>query len=86
VLYPLTGPRSLEQMADKLLRAVADEGMPHGHSSVADHITVSIGTACIVPEKTYSPEQLVAAADHAVYEAKNKGRNRVYNAPVKAAD
>jgi diguanylate cyclase (GGDEF)-like protein len=86
VLYPQTGPRSLEQMADKLLRAVADERMPHGHSSVADHITVSIGTACIVPEQSYSPEQLVAAADHAVYEAKNKGRNRVYNAPVRAAD
>ena len=86
VLYPQTGPRSLEQMADKLLRAVADERMPHGHSSVADHITVSIGTACIVPEQSYNPEQLVAAADHAVYEAKNKGRNRVYNAPVKTTD
>jgi diguanylate cyclase (GGDEF)-like protein len=86
VLYPQTGPRSLEQMAERLLRAVADERMPHGYSSVADHITVSIGTACIVPEPSYSPEQLVAAADHAVYEAKNKGRNQVFEAPVATAD
>jgi len=43
------------------------------------HLTVSIGVACF-PEHATSPEELVRAADEALYEAKLQGRDRVVTA------
>jgi two-component system cell cycle response regulator len=42
-------------------------------------LTVSIGLACF-PEHATSPEELVRAADQALYQAKLQGRNRVVTA------
>ncbi len=44
------------------------------------HCTVSIGVAAFVGTGATDPEQLVAAADAALYAAKNSGRNRVVTA------
>ena len=38
--------------------------------------TVSIGVACLVPDMAGSPKSLIAAADKALYQAKEQGRNR----------
>ncbi|HEX7192342.1 MAG TPA: diguanylate cyclase [Thermoanaerobaculia bacterium] len=40
-------------------------------------ITISAGVATIVPNRDNSPDDLVSAADAALYEAKRAGRNRV---------
>lgn len=40
-------------------------------------VTISGGVATIVPARGLSPDQLVSAADAALYEAKRTGRNRV---------
>jgi len=40
------------------------------------HITASIGVACFGPGQN-APHILLAAADRALYRAKNEGRNRV---------
>ncbi|HEY2325623.1 MAG TPA: diguanylate cyclase [Thermoanaerobaculia bacterium] len=40
-------------------------------------ITISAGVATIVPDRDISPDDLVSAADAALYEAKRAGRNRV---------
>ena len=42
----------------------------------AQHITISIGIAALTPERDTRPT-LMAAADTALYRAKNEGRNRV---------
>jgi diguanylate cyclase (GGDEF)-like protein len=42
----------------------------------AEGVTASVGVATVAPEGT-SPEELVQAADSALYEAKDRGRNRV---------
>ena len=40
-------------------------------------VTISAGVATIVPRRDVAPEELVSAADAALYEAKRAGRNRV---------
>jgi diguanylate cyclase (GGDEF)-like protein len=63
--------------AEALRRAVAEEALAHPASPLAPHVTISVGVAALVPSADASPEQLVAAADRAMYEAKSGGRNRV---------
>ena len=53
-------------------------------SPVETAVTVSIGVAEAV-RQTNSPEQVVKAADKALYAAKRKGRNRVVVSPVSSA-
>ena len=63
--------------ADALRRAVVQQALAHPASPLAPHVTISVGVAVLVPSAEGSPEQLVAAADRALYEAKTSGRNRV---------
>ena len=46
---------------------------------VGPRLTVSIGVACF-PEHATQPEELLRAADEALYEAKLQGRDRVVTA------
>ena len=50
--------------------------LPHPASRLG-MVTVSIGVAAIVPRAGLSPELLIAAADAALYRAKQSGKNRV---------
>jgi diguanylate cyclase (GGDEF)-like protein len=66
-----------EETAERLRKRVADVAMPHADSVTASHVTISIGVATTVPGKDSEKELLIAAADDALYEAKEAGRNRV---------
>jgi len=64
--------------------AVAEACRSHLEALAIEHldaaggvVTMSIGVATLVPPLDAGAEQLVAAADEAMYEAKNGGRNRV---------
>ena len=64
-------------IAHRLHCAVEALQRPHPRSSVADVVTVSVGVAVADPGSGSSPAALCAAADAALYLAKNSGRNRV---------
>ena len=78
ILYPQTGPEALEVMARQILESILELEVPHSQSPISTVVTASIGLATLVPEASKQPEDLVRAADHAVYMAKRKGRNRLW--------
>jgi len=69
----LDGALAVAEACRSHLEALAIE---HGDAA-AGVVTMSIGVATLVPALDTGAEQLVAAADQAMYEAKNGGRNRV---------
>ena len=50
--------------------------LPHPASSVADIVTISIGTASIKPNEKDDLNQFIRTADNALYSAKAHGRNQ----------
>jgi diguanylate cyclase (GGDEF)-like protein len=71
-----------QHTAERLRRLVSDCAIPHERSATARVVTVSAGVAAAVPAKDGLAELLVAAADAALYQAKNEGRNRVAAKPA----
>lgn len=47
------------------------------NEGLATVITVSLGVASVVPDESIHPENVINAADQALYQAKKDGRNRV---------
>jgi diguanylate cyclase (GGDEF)-like protein len=78
VLMPHTGLRGAAGVAEKLRQQIEELNLEHARSDVSNRVTISLGVASAIPERGSSPEQLIAAADRAGYEAKRLGRNRVH--------
>ncbi|KQP36283.1 diguanylate cyclase domain-containing protein [Pseudorhodoferax sp. Leaf274] len=64
------------RVAQRCLDAIAQARLPHPDSPLSPWISVSIGVASLVPQPGIAPEQLVMAADAALYRAKQQGRAR----------
>lgn len=77
MLLPETDVQGAIQVAERCCRSIADAAIPHDASDVADHVTISVGLCARSGDKGYSAEQLLEAADRALYNAKGAGRNRV---------
>lgn len=69
-------------IAECLRAAVEAAAMPHPTSPVAPFVTMSIGVASLQASPTRPAEVLVAAADRALYAAKQRGRNQVCALPA----
>jgi diguanylate cyclase (GGDEF)-like protein len=76
VILPETDIQTAAVVAERVRAAVFALGEPHAPSS-HDVVTVSIGLAALKPTSDSRPDQLIEAADGALYEAKRAGRNRV---------
>jgi diguanylate cyclase (GGDEF)-like protein len=73
VILPLTSSGGAVMLAEEL-RANVERSRIHNQNGV---LTISVGVASASPLDTPSHEELVARADHALYNAKDSGRNRV---------
>lgn len=77
VIMPNTDLAGAQAVAERICKAVGELAIPHAASSTAPHVTISLGVAAIVPTACSNLENLIAAADTALYQAKKEGRNRV---------
>jgi diguanylate cyclase (GGDEF)-like protein len=79
VVLPGTDAATAARVAERIRTAVCALAEPHLGSEFAV-VTVSVGFATALPDRTAGPEHLVKTADGALYEAKRAGRNRVVGA------
>lgn len=75
VLLPGLPPEHLSVVAEIVRTQVFDRMLERADTPLG-RVTVSVGAALVYPSAGGSPESLRVAADRALYEAKNGGRNR----------
>lgn len=78
IILPNTDREGAEQVAQEIHATIADLSIPHRRSQVGEIITVSMGVATTIPVPFIAPQMLIEAADRALYQAKDDGRNTYY--------
>ncbi len=76
VILPMVPGNECFEVADKLRKVVERTPFEHGEKQPGGRITISVGVA-VFPEHGHTLEQLVDAADSALYASKRGGRNKV---------
>lgn len=77
IMLPDTDLPGAEQVARELQQAIRRLHIEHEGSNVEPFVTLSIGIASHTPRFPEKPEELLHAADTALYKAKEHGRNRI---------
>ncbi|MDX1692990.1 MAG: diguanylate cyclase, partial [Ketobacteraceae bacterium] len=85
VILPALDRDEALSVAENFCQKIAEMGIPHPDSDIADCVTVSIGVAVEVPDEHNERGDLLKQADDALYLAKKRGRNRVEVLPVSVA-
>ena len=76
VIMPHTNIDIACMAANKLLKKVADLKIEHVESTVSKHVSISIGIVSIKPHLNHTVKDLIEAADSALYDAKENGRDQ----------
>jgi diguanylate cyclase (GGDEF)-like protein len=76
-LLPETDWAGARAVAERIRQAIVDLQYPHVASTVAPHVTLSLGLAVLTPTHGMSPGRLIETADEALYASKRAGRNRI---------
>jgi diguanylate cyclase (GGDEF)-like protein len=76
-LLPNTDRRGAYSVARTFHDTIDMLHIEHVASPIHDHVTLSLGVATIVPSSRGNSEDLLRAADQALYDAKRQGRDRI---------
>lgn len=80
-ILPSTPLEGAKHFAEEMRKHIAKLAIPHEYSTSGEFVTLSLGVATYIPTENNNPEQLIEAADKALYQAKENGRNQVMEAP-----
>lgn len=86
VILPNTPAQGALQVAKFIQSSLAHLELTHPRSPIKNSVTLSIGVSSTVPCHHISPEKLIAAADQALYQAKETGRDRAIFLPLDDPD
>ncbi len=76
IILPQTPAQNALKVAERIRLNVKKLQLPHPSSLAGDCVSLSLGISCIVPNSNCTEQQLLSAADKALYEAKKQGRDR----------
>ena len=76
ILLPQTGMAEAETIAERIRQRVNSTHFPHGKSQPLGRVTISVGVSTF-SQMINTPENIIAAADRALYQAKSLGKDRV---------
>jgi two-component system cell cycle response regulator len=82
LLFAETSADTAFKLAESIRAHVESMEVPSPRSNTSAWLTVSVGVATIVPTQRDDIESFFVAADRAMYQAKEAGRNRVAAAPT----
>lgn len=74
IVLPKTGLRGAYHVAKQIQCIIEELKIPHACSRVRPFVTLSMGVASTLPDSGRSPQILLDAADHRLYQAKQQGR------------
>jgi len=80
VIFPNTPANGAKTIAEHIRASIEGLQIPHAHAEASPHVTISMGIANSFPGNTDepdTPDELLKAADAALYHAKESGRNKV---------
>jgi len=76
LILPNTSADNALIVAERARAAVEGLQIPHNPSSVAPHVTLSLGLGTLIPAADHTRKELIRQADEALYQAKAQGRDR----------
>ena len=76
ILLPQTAMAEANVIADRIRHRVSSTEFPHGKSQPLGRVTISVGVSTFT-KNVDTPENIIAAADRALYQAKSMGKDRV---------
>jgi len=82
VILPRTSSEIAVWIAEQIRVWVKEREIEHLNSAVCSFVTLSLGVASTFPQPETSQENLIAAADRSLYQAKDRGRDRVILDPT----
>lgn len=85
VVLPGVDARRAALYAERLRRRIWRQAIPYAAAHSTGRVTISGGVATIAPAMIATAEELLRAADKALYRAKCLGRNQIASAPVEFA-
>ncbi len=80
LLLPATDRNGARKTADQIMKEVELIKLEPEGGLAAVSVTLSMGIAAAIPSRSGSVEGLISAADQALYQAKQTGRNRIVSA------
>ncbi len=83
LVLPNTDGKGAFHLSEMIRKALLNNRIAHGTSPISPYVTLSLGVACFTPDQQGESnarmslaDALIKTADQALYDAKQKGRNR----------